>query len=206
MTQTIISADANNWASIRSVSSGQWSIARATGESASAYYYAGINYKLSIYYIHRGVIKFNTSVIGNDEVESAYLKMALRNEYIDSGNPRYDVVKITNSNIATWVADPDSYEDEIYDAILAGTYLNIWQTLNSSPSLNQYLNSSNLGVDFINKTGDTWLGVLAYEDRINSEPSVVQYYIDIWTPTSSSYKPQLIVNHSPVSDLMFWFI
>lgn len=206
MTETIINADTSDWISIFGANVNNWTTARNSGVSdIGSYLYAGIDYGSGYWQFKRAIIKFDTSIIGDDKVTSVYLKMAINAEYIASGSCIIDVVNPTHISLPTWMADPNSYEDNIYDAILAGTYLNKWQTLSSSPTLNSYLTSEDLGGTFINGAGDTWIGILSNKDRVNSYIATRQD-IRIYAPTSSTYKPQLIVNHSKAGGgLMFWF-
>lgn len=216
MSQSIISADTGFFTSMVGASSSwmkstAWSNARGTGTGQqTGSLYAGIEYSyfwfMHSYSIKRCALRFDTSSLAGKTITSAYLQMALSAENIASGTPQFDIVK--PSFQSDWVSDPASYIDEIYDAILSGTYSNYWYQFGDAPTLNQYYQSQGLTTSHIDTSGYTYLGVLANADRANSSISVRQDIV-IYPPGHSTYPPKLIVNYEdatqPTGDLMFWF-
>lgn len=148
----------------------------------------------SPYYVFRSFLKFNTSLIPDDNIIiQVNLKLVCTS---DNSATDFDV-QIVKQN---WLAqDPlsDANREAAYDNCLAGTADdNIWRNT-SGMSLNTQYTSGNLNTAWPSKTGNTYYCLRSNRDLNANQPSGGEdIYIAAAENATFSYRPLLVVTYT----------
>ncbi|MGE5041462.1 MAG: hypothetical protein ACM3IJ_01005 [Candidatus Levyibacteriota bacterium] len=166
-------------------------------EMPYTYFYVGQDFYLGWYYVDRGILKFDTSVLGaGAQIVQANLTLTAVG---DASNTDFDV-EIAKLNWAAqedYDSNPTSLQTVFSNCISATADNSIWRNT-SGMSQNTPYASGNLDTSWINKTGSTYYCLRSSNDRTSSTPTVQEYlFIAASENGTPAFRPTLTIQYYP---------
>jgi hypothetical protein len=160
---------------------------------------AGQVLSVGTYYVNRGLLKFDTSIIPDtDLITSVVLQLTPFN---DQSAADFDI-KIAEYDWSALDPITNANKDTFYDAALAHAIFNppaLWRNTLGILVGTSYP-SAPLTTTYINKTGVTYYALLSAQDIANTAPAAFES-VSFYTPsslTATAFKPTLIITHEAI--------
>jgi hypothetical protein len=181
--------------------SSSYSTARGTAvdyDSTGTTYYVGQTYTGGIYLVYRAFLKFDTSSIPDDAIiDQINLKLVATT---DNSTTDFNVI-IKKFNWASYDPVSAGNMESVFDGILSATADdNIWRSTSGISTNTQY-SSGNLNINWINKTGYTYYGLISSRDISGTQPTGSENVrLASQENATSAYRPILTIEyHEPSS-------